>query len=409
VPLTVRDEAIGLVEAGETREDRTITPDQVAAAESVCELIAIAIHDAQVIDDQKLQARRLASLLESSRSVASAQNTEEALSVVTRRATELFDVTSCIAYEFEEETDSIVARAAWERTPNGWSRLDESLSLAERPVERRLLASGGACVECVSDPDLDPHSRATMEAHDEKSRLTVSMQSVDGPMGLLVLWDSTRERRYDDDELALSNSLAELAGEAVRSAKLLRRLRGLSETDPLTGLANRRKIQELLARVQAQAQRYGNHFSLAMLDLDGFKQLNDTHGHPAGDAVLRQVAEVLREHTRAADISGRFGGDEFLLVLPETAPDEAAVLAHNLREALAGSPYVSPTGERVAIRMSFGIAAYPQDARDVNELIAVADAHLYASKRRGGNAVTHGEGDRTGHDAEASDLASARR
>ena len=177
---------------------------------------------------------------------------------------------------------------------------------------------------------------------------------------------------------------------------------GLSETDPLTGLANRRKIQELLARVQAQAQRYGSHFSLAMLDLDGFKQLNDTYGHLAGDAVLRQVAEVLKEHTRAADIAGRYGGDEFLLVLPETAADEAAVLAHNLREALAGDPYLTETGERVAVRMSSGIAAYPQDGRDVNELIAVADAHLYASKHRGGDAVTHGDKGRANRDQKGS-------
>ena len=85
-----------------------------------------------------------------------------------------------------------------------------------------------------------------MEIWGEKSCLTVPMQSIDGPMGLLTLWDSTRERRYNEDELALASSMAELAGEAVRGAKLLRRLRSLSETDSLTGLANRRKIHEFL-------------------------------------------------------------------------------------------------------------------------------------------------------------------
>jgi diguanylate cyclase (GGDEF)-like protein len=405
VPLTLKDEVIGLVEAGETRPGRTIAPDQVAAAESIYQLIAIAVHDAEVIDDQKLQARRLASLLESSRSVASAQGAEEALTIVTRRAVELFDVTSCVAYEFEGELDAIVARAMWERTPSGSGRLDEPLALVDCPVERELLTSGGVRTECVSDPELDPVSRAAMEGSGEKSRLTIPMPSVDGPMGLLSLRDSTRERRYSDDELALANSLAELAGEAVRSAKLLRRLRGLSETDPLTGLANRRKIQELLARVQAQARRYRSRFSLTMLDLDDFKQLNDTHGHLTGDAVLRRVAEVLKEQTRAADIVGRYGGDEFLLVLPETGPADAVVLADKLRQVIAGRPCVSPTGSQVHVRASFGIASYPHDGRAINELIAVADAHLYASKRRGGDAVSGGEESSLHQDEETSDLA----
>ncbi|HJW74753.1 MAG TPA: diguanylate cyclase, partial [Thermoleophilia bacterium] len=388
VPLIAKDDVIGLAEIGEMRGDRSITADSVAAAESVCQLIAVAVHDAGVIDEQKLEARRLASLLESSRAVAGAKSTEDALAIVARRAVELFDVTSCIAYELEGDIDAIVARAIWEREPSGWSRLGEPLALADHPVEADLLASGGARLEYVSDRGLDPGSRASMEMWGEKSCLTVPMRSVDGPMGLLTLWDSTRERKYSDDEMALASSLAELAGEAVRSAKQLRRMRGLSETDALTGLANRRKIREFLALAQARAERYGTHFSLVMMDIDGFKSLNDTHGHPAGDAVLCQVARLLKERTRASDSVGRYGGDEFLLILPETTPSEACVLAEKLRAGLAGRPYVAPTGERIGVRASLGVAAYPHDGRDADELVGVADANLYVSKRRGGDAVT---------------------
>lgn len=393
VPLIVKDEVIGLVETGETREGRTMTPDQLAAAESICQLIGLAVHDAEVIDDQRGHARRLASLLESSRAVASAKSTEEALTVVTRRAVELFDLTSCVAYEFDGERDAIVARAMWERTPGDWDKLGEALPLAACPTEREQLSSGGTLLECLSDPELDPVSRATMEQWGEKSRLTVPMQSVDGPMGLLTLWDSTRERQYSDDELAVASSLAELAGEAVRGAKLLRRLQTMSETDSLTGLANRRKIYEFLALVQVRAERYRSHFSLVMLDIDGFKLLNDTHGHPAGDTVLRQVAGLLREQTRASDIVGRYGGDEFLLILPETAPIEAGVLAEKLRATLAETPYMTPSGAQMPIRASFGVAAYPEDGLTISDVVAAADANLYASKRRGGDAVTGGEED----------------
>ncbi len=390
VPLIVRGEVIGLVEAGESREGRTVTSDKEAVAESMCQLIALAVRDAEAIEDQKLNARRLASLLESSRAIATAKTSEEALSTITRRVAELLDLTSCIAYEFDGERDAIVARAAWERTASEWNKLGQPLALADNPVERRLLESGEMLLETLSDPELDPVSRVTMEVWGEKSCLTVPMQSVDGPMGLLTFWDSTRERHYNEDELALASSMAELAGEAVRGAKLLRRLRSLSETDALTGLANRRKIHEFLVPVRAQAERYRTSFSLVMLDLDGFKVLNDTHGHPAGDLVLRQVAKLLNEKTRAADIVGRYGGDEFLLILPETAAEEAATLAEKLRTAVAGAPCVTQAGETIHIRSSFGVATFPEDGCEVSELIAVADVNLYASKRAGGDAVTGG-------------------
>ena len=388
VPLIAKDEVVGLAEIGETRDGRTITPEQLDTAESACKLIAMAVRDAKIIADQKVESRRLASLLESSRAVAAAKSSDDALSVVTRKAGELFDLTGCIAYEFDREHDTLVARALWETAHSAGRRVGEAVTLADDPAERDLLMSGGVRLECASDPELDPASRAVMELWRAKSCLTVVMQSVDGPMGLLTLWDSTRERGYSDEELALAISLAELAGETVRGAKLLRRLQGLSETDSLTGLANHRKIHEHLALAHARAERYHTRFSVAMLDIDNFKPLNDTHGHQAGDAVLRQVAGLLREQTRASDIPGRCGGDEFLLILPETEPAEAASLADKLRTELASRPYVTPAGEPVRLSVSIGIAAYPLDGRTAEELLAVADANLYASKRRGGDAVS---------------------
>ena len=353
------------------------------------------------VDEQELHARRLASLLESSRAIASAKNMEEGLEIVTRCAVELFELTSGIAYEYDSELDVIVARAMWERTPSGWNELGEPLSPAEGSVERALLSLGGVRLERLSDPGLSPVSRAAMEQEGEKTRLTVSMRSVDGQMGLLSLWDSACERCFSEDELALANSLAELAGEAVRGTKLLRRLRSLSETDSLTGLANHRKIHELLALEHARAERYGSRFSMIMLDIDGFKLFNDTHGHLTGDAVLGHMAELLRNQTRAADFVGRYGGDELLLVLPETGTVGAGAVAEKLRRVLAEAPHITPTGEQIPLYASFGIAAYPEDGRDASELVAVADANLYASKRRGGDAVTGAEEERPGHEDNA--------
>jgi diguanylate cyclase (GGDEF)-like protein/putative nucleotidyltransferase with HDIG domain len=349
---------------------------------------------------QEARARRLASLFESSRAVAGAATMEEALAVVARCAGEVFGVSECVAYEHDPDRDAVVARAMWERTPSGWDRLGEPLLLAEDPMSRGVLESGRPFLGLRSDPRLDPVSRADLEKWGEQSCLTVPMQSVDGPMGLLNLWDREQERTYTEGEMALATSLADLAGEAVRNAKLVRRLRSLSESDSLTGLANHRKLHEVLAHEQARAERYGSRFSLVMLDIDEFKLLNDTHGHPAGDAVLRRVGALLSEQTRAADIVGRYGGDEFLLVLPETSAEEAGLLAEKLRAALREDPYVTAAGERIPIHASFGIASYPDDVPDANGLIALADANLYASKRRGGDAVTGSEEERSLRDVD---------
>ena len=163
VPLIVQGEVTGLMRAGENREGHAIGPRQVAAAQSLCQLVSLAIRDVEVLDDQRLHARRLASLLESSRAVACARTAEEALEIVTRKAVELFDVSSCIAYEYDGELDAVVPRAAWERVRTKWNRLNQPMTLADHPVERELLESGEARVECVSDEQLDPASRAVME------------------------------------------------------------------------------------------------------------------------------------------------------------------------------------------------------------------------------------------------------
>jgi diguanylate cyclase (GGDEF)-like protein len=313
---------------------------------------------------------------------------EGALTVVTRSAVELFDLAAGIVYEYDEKLDTVVARAMWERAPSGWNRLGEPMAVADYPMARDALVSGRALRVRIPDPGLIPETREGKNRSGDKGCLLVPMPSVDGQMGFLALFDGANERRYDERELTLANSLAELAGEAVRSERMLRRLRCLSETDSLTGVANHRKINELLAREQARGERYGTPFGVVMVDIDHFKLLNDTHGHPAGDLLLRQVAELLGRQIRASDMLGRCGGDEFLVILPETELSEATALGERLRASIASARYQTETGEQLPIRASLGISVYPDDGRGVNELLAVADVNLYESKRRGGDTVS---------------------
>jgi diguanylate cyclase (GGDEF)-like protein len=137
-----------------------------------------------------------------------------------------------------------------------------------------------------------------------------------------------------------------------------------------------------------------------MMDLDGFKLFNDTYGHPSGDDVLRTIASLLSAIVRDSDIVGRYGGDEFMAVLPDTGSQGAVELSQRVRAALLESPYLAPDGQAIPLHLSFGIASYPVDGRQVNELIGLADGNLYSSKQSGGDKITaagEGEDDVHGH------------
>jgi diguanylate cyclase (GGDEF)-like protein len=165
-------------------------------------------------------------------------------------------------------------------------------------------------------------------------------------------------------------------------------------TDELTGLANNRALREWLAREAARAQRFGHDLSLLMLDIDDFKQVNDTYGHLQGDAVLRMVGQVLESEARAVDQPARYGGEEFVVALPETDTEGAAGLAERIRSRLAAEQVPRVDGEGpIGVTASIGVASIPATARDVRELIAVADAALYEAKRAGKDRVAAAESD----------------
>lgn len=162
-----------------------------------------------------------------------------------------------------------------------------------------------------------------------------------------------------------------------------RRLEELSQTDPLTSLRNRRAFDERLADAFDQAERYNRPLSLALVDLDHFKSINDTHGHDAGDSVLRGVARIIAAGTRQSDFVARVGGEEFAIILPETALFEALQFGEKLRAAVAATD----VGEH-RVTVSVGIANVPHsEIPGTSELFRAADQALYRAKQRGRNRV----------------------
>jgi len=160
----------------------------------------------------------------------------------------------------------------------------------------------------------------------------------------------------------------------------------LAETDELTGLFNTRGFAIAANRLFGQAQRYGRPASVLMIDCDNLKTVNDTYGHDAGSRLLRQIANAVQVELRATDVPARYGGDEFIVLLPETPPKGAGDVAERIRLAIGARP-VAINGQNIFASVSIGFACYPEDGRTLDALAARADRALYRAKQEGRNKV----------------------
>ncbi|HEV8613330.1 MAG TPA: GGDEF domain-containing protein, partial [Gemmatimonadales bacterium] len=168
----------------------------------------------------------------------------------------------------------------------------------------------------------------------------------------------------------------------------LRRHRTLSNSDPLTGLYNRAYFEEFLAAEVRRSQRYAKSFAVAMVDIDRFKNFNDSYGHAGGDEALKAVATVIRRGVRRSDLVARYGGEEMVLVMPETTLNQARVRLEAIRVAVAEEAIKLPKrDERVRITVSAGVACWPADAENPDDLLHIADARLFHAKALGRNRV----------------------
>jgi diguanylate cyclase (GGDEF)-like protein len=213
-------------------------------------------------------------------------------------------------------------------------------------------------------------------------KVELPLQAGSTSFGTLVLVGDA----FDADARMTAVSLAAHAVVALDNARLHAIVERQALVDGLTGLANRRQSEDALAHEISRADRFGSPLALVFADLDDFKGVNDAHGHPVGDAVLREFADVLRSTVRESDVAGRWGGEEFVLLLPGTDAEGGAQLAERVRRALAGRMILAPDGTRISITASFGVAAHPP-ALGEGELVAAADEALYRAKRDGKNRV----------------------
>jgi diguanylate cyclase (GGDEF)-like protein len=217
---------------------------------------------------------------------------------------------------------------------------------------------------------------------DGSDKIEVPLSAGEVTFGSLLLFGDG----FEDEDRMTAVSLASHAVVALENARLHRIVERQALVDGLTGLANRRQCEDTLASELARLERFGGPLAVVVADLDWFKDVNDRYGHPSGDAVLREFARLLQDLVRDVDLAGRWGGEEFMLILPGTDLAGGAQVAERVRLALAGRIVLSAEGSPIPVTASFGVAATPP-ASTAAELFSAADAALYEAKRNGKNRV----------------------
>jgi diguanylate cyclase (GGDEF)-like protein len=219
-----------------------------------------------------------------------------------------------------------------------------------------------------------------------RSFLAAPLRSVAGAQGVIALV-AREEEPFAPDDLRTLCGLSDYAAIALSNARNHERVRELTLVDDHTSLFNSRHLRRTLEVEVARSERYRRVLSLLFFDLDEFKHVNDVHGHQAGSDLLREVGEVMRGVLRSLDVPVRYGGDEFVVVLPETSRDQARMVAERLRQAVRETEFLRERGLSVRITASFGVATWPDDGLTPQALLQAADEAMYHAKRIGRDGV----------------------
>ncbi len=324
--------------------------------------------------------RQIETLFNIGATVSQTLNLTELLDSVLERVLGAMEVEAGGIFLFDKQTGEPVLKA-YRGASAEFAGKVEGLMVAEGFTGQAALSKKPLVVEDVAvDPRL-----TRMGAIEEglQSFAAVPIVAKDKTLGVMGV-GSYRSRKFPDQEVKLLGTIASQIGMAIDNAQLYAQAVELASTDGLTGLYNRRYLIEQIERELSRAERSNGSLSLMMIDLDGLKAINDRFGHHEGDGILKGLGGIIKVNTRASDVAARWGGDEFMLLTPESSSKSARKIGERIRSQVERyRPKID--GEEVRISISVGIASCPAHASDVTQLLQRVDKAMYSAKRGGRN------------------------
>jgi diguanylate cyclase (GGDEF)-like protein/putative nucleotidyltransferase with HDIG domain len=373
VPLILYNRPVGVVVVHSAKE-RAFDDEHVEILRVLASEAAIAIENARLFAEEQKKSHQLTLINNVSRH---AITTLDPIAMLGKIAAEMekylaYDHIGIALLDYSTKELVVQAEAGARREALG----------------RRVLLSEGLIGQVARSGEMG----VVREAHSAAPRLVLpgSAASVALPisygeqfLGVLYV-ESSEPCDFPEQDVLLLRTLADLFAGALHNALTFQKAQEQAITDGLTGVKTHRFLMEALSSEWKRSTRASRPFALVLMDLDRFKFVNDSYGHLEGDVVLQRVGHILEQNCRRSDVVARYGGDEFVILMPETTIEQASQLAHKLRGSIASDPLLRDK----KITASFGIAAFPLHGSTPQELIQVADSSMYLSKHQGGNAVS---------------------
>jgi diguanylate cyclase (GGDEF)-like protein/putative nucleotidyltransferase with HDIG domain len=375
VPLVAYDHAIGAMAVFSDNE-RTFDEGHLELMRVLASEASIAIENARLFHEERTKARHLSLLNTISRNAIATLNPDEMLAKITEQLESglTYDHIGIGLLDYATREIVIQAEAGQRRGALG----------------QRVPLGGGLVGHVARNGHMGVYRATSHSDQALKPMLADSVAAIALPVfyaeqlhGILYI-ESSAPVEFSEEEILLLRTLADLIAGALHNALSFQKAQEQAITDGLTGVKTHRFFMEALSAEWKRSTRAGRAFALVLMDLDRFKFVNDFYGHLEGDLVLQRVGHILETNCRRSDVVARYGGDEFVILMPETNMEHARQLATKLRGWVSADPLLREKN----ISASFGIACYPLHGSSPQELIQVADASMYLSKHQGGNAVS---------------------
>jgi diguanylate cyclase (GGDEF)-like protein len=376
-PILLGGKTAGAMVAMNTQREYVFEQRDLDVLVTAAGQVSVAVENARLFAEEQRRSRQLAFLNNISRTAISSDDPVHMLGQIVGEIQKNFSFDhigiGLLDYgtkEIEIKAEAgTTAHAVGRRIPLGVGILGRVARTGERAlVQNGVAGQMGAVLQ------------------DSRSVLCIPITYGETLLGALNI-ESRQESAFSPHDVLILNTLADLLATALHNAFVFQKLQQQSITDGLTGIKTRRFFWEALSAEWKRGSRSGRPFSVVLIDLDKFKEVNDTMGHFEGDLVLARVGRLLEQKSRQSNVVARYGGDEFIILMPETGPDQAQVLAERLRHWIATDPMLAEHH----ITGSFGVASFPTHGFSIEDIIRVADAGMYVSKRSGGNRVSAAE------------------